>query len=662
MQRPRFIFLIILILAPVARGFNLFDYLGLSKDPESKPESPKLIQRKRLVMEERQQEAREHIKNLQMGVEGELECNNKLLPLFGMSGEFYGPLISNHQEKQYCPKNEMTCCTSENIDSIQKDFRHGVRQLRRRTDMLEELLTLFKGQKFMDAIKELENPKNNYCDHVFEGNTEKRLEFIEESNLMNNSEHVANMLVDLEAYIKKQQWFYGNFVCAICNPYNHKYFRLGRDNSSMVVHSHTCTELFEQKDFELKIAELYRDFINPYANLAKCLVDRNNTDDNPSPQQADEGEDGEKADENVKENEERNDDGKNEAEQEEQVRDENSQLFEVEDGENDHNNGFEDNNATVINNDERYINEEEQDPVKGENSQILKMEDKERVQNNESADINAVNEDIEENNLSDDEEEEQDQMKDASRQSLKMEDEGEYNDNEAEDRNPGNEDIDKNKMNAERQDPHNEYEQEAQVNENGDQPLLKKQDSPINSRDSFASNNEVGTHDNHQTRILAKDADDQGEANEANNGKAKLIENIDQQGIADLKAQIDTCFKNRYFELNEECAEHCRRSIVDNTFDLDIFEKVAEALKTIFNSLTEKDIEEYYSRVKNSDFNIENIKAGFPFFKINESQDNPLSAEFKWDINNDQGVAIFNNHISKKFIGSYPADMAGADF
>jgi len=396
-------------------------------------------------------------KNLNLGDD---ICKKDVLEFFGMTGDFHNVLVASSHEKRYCRKNELTCCTAENIKSIEKTFKEGVSNLTRRIDMLEELMSLFKGDAFSKTIDKIKKEEKTYCNYVF-GSQENRLAFVSQSHLEEQMDNFATLLVDLEVYTKQQKWFYGNFVCSICDPFNHQFLNLGVDASSIIIHSHTCSELFEMKDFEYRVAEIYHTFINPYINAIDCLEKRK------------------------------------EAKKEGKIVKKSNKPAEEE-------------------------NKQNIDKVEGEEEQV------------------------------------------------------------------------------------------------------------------------VEPNEDKQSRV------EEGQLEDEN--QTISIKNIEKEIIDKLHTDIQTCYGRGHFKNDAECKELCKKNIISYKLDVDIFDKIAEALEIVFERLTGNEISEYYENVKQAEFVKKDVNEAFSFFKINNEGKN-FQSDITWDIKDTEGLAIFTNHISKKFTG-----------
>lgn len=135
--------------------------------------------------------------------------------------------------------------------------------------MLEELLVLFKGRAF-DHVINLIRQTNDKCDYIFSTASDKQT-FVDKTHLIEQADLIESLLVDLEFYTKRQQWFYADFICSICNPLNQRYISISAERSTLKVHVSTCSHMLEIKDFEVRVALQFHNFINPYIRVVECL-------------------------------------------------------------------------------------------------------------------------------------------------------------------------------------------------------------------------------------------------------------------------------------------------------------------------------------------------------------------------------------------------------
>ena len=78
---------------------------------------------------------------------------------------------------------------------------------------------------------------------------------------------MESILNETQVYVKKNLWFYGNFVCTICNPKNFENFLLDPNGSTMVYNSNNCEEFLEMSEFETRTVLIYDKFIKLFVDL-----------------------------------------------------------------------------------------------------------------------------------------------------------------------------------------------------------------------------------------------------------------------------------------------------------------------------------------------------------------------------------------------------------
>ena len=93
-------------------------------------------------------------------------------------------------------------------------------------EIIEEYLSLFKGNKFLDLIKTIQE-KDKCSELVKDLNVDiNGTSYNYFSKIYQNlrMEEIANLLLDLEVYLKKTMWFYGDSICSICDPNQQQYY------------------------------------------------------------------------------------------------------------------------------------------------------------------------------------------------------------------------------------------------------------------------------------------------------------------------------------------------------------------------------------------------------------------------------------------------------
>ena len=204
--------------------------------------------------------------------EEDVTCNADLIYAFGVFTQIIGPHVIAPTEKNYCRNNRISCCSVAHIEDTRKRFHKGLSKMHRNLDIIEELLTLFKGkqhERIRDAILE-DYASRQECTHILESGVDRSADFTTEQFYTQKANDLANLLIDMEYYTKRLMWFYGNLLCTICNPINHRHFKVSLDKMEMEVHSSTCMGIIEIKDFEIRLHDLYSNFIAKLANFVAC--------------------------------------------------------------------------------------------------------------------------------------------------------------------------------------------------------------------------------------------------------------------------------------------------------------------------------------------------------------------------------------------------------
>ena len=206
----------------------------------------------------------------------DLDCNQDLLKTFKVGGTMMEKSrVPTPMEKAYCRRNRETCCTEQNILSINNYFAKGVKSFKAKMEVIEELFSLFKGKKFVElveTIKEQDHCTNIVKDLFIEINNTKYDFF---STIYQNIklDHIANMLLDVETYIKKNIWFHGDIICSICNPKHQEHYKFREGGSTFHSHLTTCFEIMEEREFEVELLDLYENYISKVVELVNCGTD-----------------------------------------------------------------------------------------------------------------------------------------------------------------------------------------------------------------------------------------------------------------------------------------------------------------------------------------------------------------------------------------------------
>lgn len=236
---------------------------------KDKKQTKKSGKKSKAEVDEAKEKARFEEYKLNNGLtDNDTRCNSQLIYGLGIEEKVTDAHMATADEKKYCRRNTLTCCTADHYETTKDKFQKALNMLTDRFQIIEELLTLFKGPKYGVIIKQIQDSKK--CQYIFESGTYGINEFKKPSFFHDKVDSMMSLLIDLEIYIKRQTWFFANFLCTICNPLNHKYFNIKNENTTLKVHVSTCNEIMEIKDFENRLYDIYLNFISKIANFAAC--------------------------------------------------------------------------------------------------------------------------------------------------------------------------------------------------------------------------------------------------------------------------------------------------------------------------------------------------------------------------------------------------------
>jgi hypothetical protein len=175
-------------------------------------------------------------------------------------------------ERHFCNLNKMTCCTSENIESVAAYFARAANKLQRSYEIVEELFILFKGPKLLDVLEQLKNSESCNSDLntnmvVFEG---QKVSVFDANFPQLLNEWTDDILVGLEEYVKNNIWFHSNLLCSACNPEQQKFFDLNEDGAQIIFNKSVCRRIFREKIFEQQLVSIYNQFLRPFAEATFC--------------------------------------------------------------------------------------------------------------------------------------------------------------------------------------------------------------------------------------------------------------------------------------------------------------------------------------------------------------------------------------------------------
>ena len=215
---------------------------------------------------------------------GEQECNTTLLTAFGVTGDKRPKdLKATASEKTFCRRNKRSCCSSFNIQSTNMGFAKGATALRQKFEVVEELFSLFRGPLFFEYITE-HSGKGECAKEVDDMSIEldnQQYGFFTQAYQRYQLMMIENMLMDVIVYVKKNLWFYGNLVCSACNPDTQKYFEMDKNGSSFSVHTNTCSEMLEEREFERNLLLVYENYLHKTIKFIECVEDIKDKEEDP---------------------------------------------------------------------------------------------------------------------------------------------------------------------------------------------------------------------------------------------------------------------------------------------------------------------------------------------------------------------------------------------
>lgn len=198
------------------------------------------------------------------------DCKKDVLNLIGIEGSIAKAQEATPKERMFCHRNQFTCCNHKEIASLQSTFKEHLKEYNREVSVLEELLTAFRGPKFMEFYSEtVENtsPDFEYCKDLAAKVSPDYWSFAFRSQYIIEIETLYN---DIEKYIKRNIYWAANTVCSVCDPFNHQFFDM--DAKTVKGNAGTCREILEEREFELRFARVYNSLIRPTALVMRCIA------------------------------------------------------------------------------------------------------------------------------------------------------------------------------------------------------------------------------------------------------------------------------------------------------------------------------------------------------------------------------------------------------
>lgn len=213
--------------------------------------------------------------SVESSIKPDLYCNPDLLEYLGFKLEknFERPSRSNAMLKSYCRKNKNSCCSNNEILSMQKAFNIGVESFERLMKPIEELLSLTNGHALENKLKKRKNDISYRCFRTtqvknFEGQVE---DITSNAVFQKGVEQARENLIELETYMKNHLSFYANIICTACDPMESSFFEQVGGVLKVTALVEVCQEMVMLREFEVNFLKNYILFFKPLYNLFNCL-------------------------------------------------------------------------------------------------------------------------------------------------------------------------------------------------------------------------------------------------------------------------------------------------------------------------------------------------------------------------------------------------------
>lgn len=196
-------------------------------------------------------------------------CNKDVLSLIGIKQSQQTAVPATFAIRGFCYRNQYSCCSAKEIKSLQATFKQQAALYNQEADVIEELLTLFRGPKYFEFVKDFEENAKGEMSKCKSKATDVNSDYWTSENQGLWMEELRSLLLDFERYTKRNVYWAANTVCTLCNPFNHRFF----DSSSKTLQGNeaTCREMLEEKDYELRLAKLFHYFVRPTALVMNCI-------------------------------------------------------------------------------------------------------------------------------------------------------------------------------------------------------------------------------------------------------------------------------------------------------------------------------------------------------------------------------------------------------
>lgn len=198
------------------------------------------------------------------------DCKKDVLNLIGIEGSITKAQEASPKERMFCHRNQFTCCSHKEIVSLQSTFKEHLKEYTKEVSVLEELLTAFRGPKFVEFYSETtenQSPNFEYCKNLATKVSPDYWSFAFKSQYIIEIETLYN---DIEKYAKRNVYWTANTICSVCDPFNHQFFNM--ETKTVKGNAGTCREILEEREFELRFARVYNSLIRPTALVMRCIA------------------------------------------------------------------------------------------------------------------------------------------------------------------------------------------------------------------------------------------------------------------------------------------------------------------------------------------------------------------------------------------------------
>jgi len=199
------------------------------------------------------------------------KCNKPLIEAFGLKVANQNLLITEAGpfERSFCLRNKYTCCNGGSFLKAKRKFLKSLTIIRQSLESLQELLSLFRGPKYLTLINQLRG--NRICHYPIDENAySNREDFFKPEEIDYYITYVEKQTRQFMLYYKSTSSFYANLLCGVCNPFEKKYFDLKEDSLRIRVDMNTVGKRIENLEFETHFMFLFEFFLRPLAQMVRC--------------------------------------------------------------------------------------------------------------------------------------------------------------------------------------------------------------------------------------------------------------------------------------------------------------------------------------------------------------------------------------------------------